>query len=906
MKFFIDLNEIYLNKLRKVVERANSFSLIDNRDELINKSLELKKKVSEKFKNEDFDNLDRKSKSKVITKLSEFVPEGFSLVKSAVKLSIGFDIFDSQLLAGVALFNSTIGEIATGEGKTLIATLPLYMYSLLGRGANLVTVNDYLVKLGGEWCGLIFDTLGISTGIVTSSASYVFKRNKLDFEDLHLNKMNGNNLVTCSKQEAYGADITYCNNTEIGFDYLRDNMQIDLSSSVLRDFFFCIVDEADSILIDESRTPLIISLPTNSNTNEYIVAKNIVEHLDNESDYIVEQKERKVILTDQGTEKIEKMLNISNLWNDFHLVHLIDNALSAKELYIDGKEYMIKDGQIMIVDEFTGRVLDGRRFSEGIHQAIEAKEGVSIRSEDRTAASISYQNLYKLFPILSGMTGTAYTEAEEFEKIYGLDVVRLPTNRKVIREDKKDVVFKNEKSKLDAVVNEIKERHKKGQPVLVGTTSIDKSEQLSELLKSHGIDHNVLNAKNHAKEAEIIAMAGQKKSVTISTNMAGRGTDISLGEGVKDLGGLFVLGTERHEARRIDNQLRGRAGRQGDPGESQFFISLEDNIVKRFGGETIVKLLDTFKIDENMPINLSMISNRIEKVQKSVEGYYFDMRKDVVEYDDVINTQREILYKRRKYILSTFAYNQNEDDAIKAERKTYITSKVYESLRRQIKDSANDYIGMVNNSKSLIPTVIPLEELNILFSSSNSSFDEWIELMLHQQNEDKFFENIKLLIDEAYDYLVALIPYEVLVFKFRVEILNVISVLWMEYIDTIERIRQDTAFASTRQKDPLIEFKNQVYFAFEQFITNLEDSFSRIVLKPNVPTLQVNNPEQQNQNQLSQNKLSQNVLVMEDSNGKKKSKRDPNSECFCGSKMKYSQCGQKNTKEHRLNLSKKH
>jgi preprotein translocase subunit SecA len=577
-----------------------------------------------------------KHKDKSLEECLQHKEEIFAAVREASLRTLKMRHFDVQIKGGLALLDGSIAEMKTGEGKTLVATLPLVVFGLAGEGAHLVTVNEYLASRDAEWMRPVYEFFDLKVGVL--------------LHDQAANEM----------WEAYSADIIYGTNNEFGFDYLRDNMAQSQKDMVQRKLNYAIVDEVDSILIDEARTPLIISAPDTESTMLYEQFSTLVPRLEAEKDYNIDEKRKAVTLTDAGTVKVEQMLGVGNIYEEkgIRFVHHLEQALRAHTLYQKDRDYVVKDGQVVIVDEFTGRLMEGRRYSEGLHQAIEAKERVRVQQESRTLATITFQNFFRLYDRLAGMTGTAVTSAEEFEKVYNLDVLAIPTNKELVREDKPDRIYVNERSKFEAVVKEIKERHQKEQPVLVGTIAIEKSEYLSKLLEKEGIGHEVLNAKHHAREAEIISKAGQKGAVTISTNMAGRGTDIKLGQGVADLGGLFVLGTERHEARRIDNQLRGRSGRQGDPGMTQFFVSLEDDVMRIFGGEKIKSIMTRFKFPESEAIENRMVTRAIDGAQERVEGYYFDMRKQVLSYDDVLNRQRGAIYTLRRGVLTESVWRE--------------------------------------------------------------------------------------------------------------------------------------------------------------------------------------------------------------------------------------------------------
>jgi preprotein translocase subunit SecA len=673
-----DSNEKVINQLKPVVEKINSLEpayqkLTDN---------QLKEKTTE-FK-------ERLAKGET---LDDILPEAFAAVREAAKRTIKQRHFDVQLMGGIVLHQGKIAEMKTGEGKTLVATLPLYLNALEGKGAHSVTVNDYLARRDCAWMGPIYDKLGLKVSAINHEASFLFTPKK---QDVDPTSIEYENLQPISRKEAYAADITYGTNNEFGFDYLRDNMVQNLEQVVQRDLHYAIVDEVDSILIDEARTPLIISAPAEESASLYRQFAMMVPKLKITEDYTVDEKMRAVTLTEAGIKKIEGMLGLENIYDtrSIELVHHLEEALIAHALYKKDKDYVVKDGQIIIVDEFTGRLMPGRRYSEGLHQAIEAKEGVEVQRESDTLATISFQNLFRLYKKLAGMTGTAETEAEEFYKIYKLDVVVIPTNKPMIRQDLQDQIYKTEEAKFRAVAAEIKKRSERGQPVLVGTISIEKSEKLSRILKRLGVKHEVLNAKHHEREAKIIAQAGRPGNVTVATNMAGRGVDIVLGgspfnkkeyEKVVKAGGLHVLGTERHEARRIDNQLRGRSGRQGDPGSSQFYVSMDDDLMRIFGGERMKKLMNTLRLPDDVPIEHPLISRSIESAQRKVEGYNFDIRKHLVEYDDVANKHRQAIYSKRRKILEGGDIHQEILDLMDDEaRKEY--EEKYNKVGKEIMD----------------------------------------------------------------------------------------------------------------------------------------------------------------------------------------------------------------------------
>ena len=674
-----DSNEKVVDKLKPKVDQINSLEasfqkITDN--QLKEKTLEFKGRLA---KGEALDDI---------------LPEAFAAVREAAKRTIGQRHFDVQLIGGMVLHSGKIAEMKTGEGKTLVATLPLYLNALEGKGAHLVTVNDYLARFHCAWMGPIYDKLGLKAAVINHESSFLFTPNKRDVDPVSIEYEN---LLPISRREAYYADITYGTNNEFGFDYLRDNMVPSLEQMVQRpELNFAIVDEVDSILIDEARTPLIISAPAEESASLYRQFAMMVPRLKEKDDYEVDEKMHSVTLTDAGMKNVEKMLGIDNVYEarSIQLVHHLEEALIANVLYKKDKDYVVKDGEVIIVDEFTGRLMPGRRYSEGLHQAIEAKEGVEVQRESDTLATISFQNLFRMYKKLAGMTGTAETEAEEFYKIYKLDVVVIPTNKPMVRKDLQDQIYKSEDAKFNAVATEIQKRSESGQPVLIGTISIEKSEKLSRILKRMGVKHEVLNAKHHEREAKIIAQAGRPGNVTVATNMAGRGVDIILGGSPFDkansgtvvkAGGLHVLGTERHEARRIDNQLRGRSGRQGDPGTSQFYVSMDDDLMRIFGGDRMKNLMSTLKMPDDMPIEHSIISRSIESAQKKVEGHNFDIRKHLVEYDDVANKHRQAIYAKRRRILEGQDIHNEILDLMDDESRAEYQKK-YEKIGKETMD----------------------------------------------------------------------------------------------------------------------------------------------------------------------------------------------------------------------------
>ena len=714
--------------------------------------------------------------------LDDILPEAFAVVREASRRVTGMRHFDVQLLGGIVLHRGDIAEMRTGEGKTLVATLPVYLNALTGKGVHVVTVNDYLATRDSEDMGRIYKFLGLSVGLIVHDLTYDQRR------------------------RAYNADVTYGTNNEFGFDYLRDNMVISADQMVQRPLNYCIVDEVDSILIDEARTPLIISGPGEKSTDLYYTLAGIVKTF-TKDDYTMDEKQKTIAPTDSGVAKVEKMLGISNMFDNDHLDlnHLVIQALRARFMMHRDKDYVVKNGEIVIVDEFTGRLMFGRRYSDGLHQSIEAKENVKVQGESKTLATITFQNYFRMYDKLAGMTGTAKTEEDEFNKIYKLDVYVIPTNKPAIRKDLPDVIYKTKNAKYRAVVREVKKRHATGQPILVGTTSINQSEILSQLLDKENIVHNVLNAKYHEKEAEIIKNAGQKGMVTIATNMAGRGTDIKLGPGVAELGGLMIIGTERHESRRIDNQLRGRAGRQGDPGTTQFFLSLEDDLMRIFGSENISKFMDKLGMDEDEPITAKMITRSIEKAQKKVESHNFEIRKYVLEYDDVMNQQREVLYGQRRQVLTADSLRDTimgmVDDIIHDGLDKYADEKLY--------PEEWDFAGL-------------LAQMQQYFVPKNATTVEELENLSRVEVQDK----LKQIAVDLYDERLKEIGETTMKELEKAIMLRVVDSKWMDHLDAMDALKEGINLRAYGQKNPLVEYKFEAYEMFEEMI----DSIKRTVV----------------------------------------------------------------------------
>lgn len=758
-RLFNGSNEKEIKKIRKIVEQQinpleDGLKMLSD-SSLANKTNEFKARLA---KGETLDDI---------------LPEAFAVIREASRRVLGMRHFDTQLIGGIILHRGNIAEMCTGEGKTLVATAPVYLNALEGKGVHVITVNDYLAKRDSEWMGQVYKFLGLSVGLI--------------IHDLDFNQ----------RKIAYNSDITYGTNNEFGFDYLRDNMVTSLDQMVQRPLHYCLIDEVDSILIDEARTPLIISGPGQKSTDAYYTVAKLVPQLKKEEDYTIDEKQKTVAPTEAGVAKMEKLLHVENLYDaeNLELNHLFVQALRAQTMMTRDKDYVVKDGEVVIVDEFTGRLMYGRRYSDGLHQAIEAKEGLEVQRESQTLATITFQNYFRMYDKLAGMTGTAKTEEQEFIKIYGLPVLQVPTNKPIQRKDLPDVIFKNKRGKYKAVVREVERRHATGQPMLIGTTSIEQSEELSHMLDQANIPHSVLNAKYHEREAAIVALAGQKGAVTIATNMAGRGTDISLGEGVAELGGLAIIGTERHESRRIDNQLRGRAGRQGDPGSSQFFLSLEDDLLRIFGGDNIKSFMEKMGLEEDEPINSRMVSNAIQKAQKRVEARNFDIRKYVLEYDDVMNQQRKVVYDQRRKILEGEDMKDQilsmVDNIIEKGMETYADPKLY--------PEEWDFAGLLKYAEKyfLAPGDLKLEE---------------IEDMSREEVEDK----LKTMAHETYNVREESIGSPMMRELEKAVMLKVVDSKWMEHLDDMDMLKEGISLRSYGQRNPIVEYKVEAFDIFEE------------------------------------------------------------------------------------------
>lgn len=872
LKKIFGSNEREIKKLQPIVDQINALEKETRRlsdQELKDKTLEFRDRISKG------------------ATLDEILPEAFAVVREVADRVIGERHYDVQLIGGIVLHQGKIAEMKTGEGKTLTSTLAIYLNAISQKGVHVVTVNDYLAKRDCNWMGSIFYALGISTACIIHDASYVYEAKIVDTDEVNIEM---DNLKPVSRREAYAADITYGTNNEFGFDYLRDNMVQSLEQMTQRELNFAIVDEVDSILIDEARTPLIISAPDSDSTKMYQQFARIVPRLKEKEDYELDEKMKAVTLTEKGIAKVEEILGMGNLYEPGKIgyVHHLEQSLKAQVLFKKDRDYVVKDGEVIIVDDFTGRLMQGRRYSEGLHQAIEAKEGVEVQKESRTLATITFQNYFRIYNKLSGMTGTASTSAEEFAKVYKLDVLEIPTNKNMIRKDLPDVVYKTEEGKFNAIVEEIKVTHQTGQPVLVGTIAIEKSEYLSALLERQGVPHQVLNAKFHEKEAAIIAGAGQKEAVTIATNMAGRGTDIKLGEGVKELGGLYIIGTERHEARRIDNQLRGRAGRQGDPGKSQFYVSLEDELMRRFGGDKMKSMMDSLGLPEDQPIQNGLISRTIENAQSKIEGYNFDMRKHVLDYDDVMNKQREVIYKKRKDILQA------------KEAKSEILHDIREELERIISVNCIDeeINWQLDNIVSETGNIFPVgadqkKQLEIIRDDKSKNEAEKINLMmeylmgeaktLYNQKEKEVSEGNMRQVEKAV-------------------ILQTIDSLWMDHLDQIDYMRQGIGLRGYGQRDPLVEYKREAFDMFSHLMESIRSTIVRTIFRVQMmANAQTNEAQSRNlQFRGADQDMSQFGAVKEQAgekseptvqkpiiNDNKVGRNDP---CPCGSGKKFKKC----------------
>jgi preprotein translocase subunit SecA len=866
----VDSNEKELRRLQPLVDTINQ--LEPEFEKLSDGELRVK---TDEFK----------ARLKNGSSLDELLPDAFAAVREAAKQTIGQRHFDVQLTGGIVLHQGKIAEMKTGEGKTLVATLPLYLNALTGKGCHLVTVNDYLARRDPYWMGPIYHALGISVASIypmqTPDEHTPARLYDPDFD-------SGDSRWPCfrpiSRKEAYEADITYGTSAEFGFDYLRDNMVMDLSQCVQRPLNYAIVDEVDYLLIDEARTPLIISAPDVEAGQRYQLFARLVPSLKKEVDYTIDEKTRTVSLTDVGMTNMERMLKregqlkAPNLYDpaNTELHRYLQNALNAKEIYKRDHEYVVKDGQVIIVDEFTGRLMYGRRYSEGLHQAIEAKERVKVQQESRTFATITIQNYFRMYQKLAGMTGTAITEAEEFHKIYKLEVVIIPTNKLMIRQDFPDQIYKDEEAKFKAVVREIERLHKEGHPVLIGTVSIENSEKLSNMLTKKGIPHEVLNAKQHEKEAYIVAQAGKPGAITVATNMAGRGVDIILGgnpegreekewlkehERVVGLGGLHIIGTERHEARRIDNQLRGRSGRQGDPGSSRFYVSLEDDIVRRFGGDRIKGFMEWAGMDEDTPIENALVNKSIESAQVRVEGYHFDMRKHLVEYDDVVNKHRELIYEERKKILGGADLKANILSMVKEEIQSIVASRTASEH-----GDGWDTAGLIGEASAIfpLPPALNAEAFSRMKPDEiGQRLIEWAEALYEEREKELSSQNMRVVE--------------------RLVMLRIIDTLWVEHLTMMENMRQGIGLQAAGQRDPLVAYKREGHNLFQNLLATIQHDVVHSVYHVKIERREAPPPSPMAKAAINKGSTSKQPKV----GGKKIGRNDP---CPCGSGKKYKYC----------------
>ncbi|NCU39918.1 preprotein translocase subunit SecA [Candidatus Falkowbacteria bacterium] len=906
MKFFSrlfpDANEKVIKSLQPKIDEINQLEA--DYKKLDNEQL--------RAKTDEFKALLKEEKS-----LDDILPSAFAAIREASSRILGQRHYDVQLIGGIVLHQGEIAEMKTGEGKTLVATLPLYLNALEGKGAHLITVNDYLARVGAGWMAPVYYALGLTTGVIVHDSAYIYDPEYTDEEQFDERLKNFRRIP---RRDAYYCDITYGTNNEFGFDYLRDNMVYSLSQMVQRPLHYAIVDEIDSILIDEARTPLIISAPAEESGDRYAKFSRIVEVLKEDEDYNVDEKMKAATLTEAGIARVEKILGMGNIYVEGGVkeVHHLEQALKARVLFKKDKDYVVKDGEIIIVDEFTGRLMPGRRYSEGLHQAIEAKEGVEVKKESQTMATITFQNLFRMYKKLSGMTGTAATEAEEFHKIYNLDTIVIPTNKPNIRRDLNDLIYRTEDDKFRAVIADVKRRSELGQPVLIGTISIEKNEKLTEMMAREGLRPEMLNAKNHLKEAQIIAQAGRRGAITLATNMAGRGVDIILGgnppdkaeqEAVRELGGLHVIGTERHESRRIDNQLRGRAGRQGDPGSSQFYVSTDDDLMRIFGGDRMKSLMNTLKVPADMPIENKIISNSIESAQKKVEGNNFDMRKHLVEYDDVINKQRTAIYNRRREIIEISEKEENKEG--EKTLSDIILDMVYEEIT-----SVVTFHSAAENSKDWNIAEI-YETMRTVFSASENLKSDLEKIVSeggkNEEVRNKLTTFLKEEINKKYQNLKELFTAANLKFE-DVEkgiLIRSIDQLWVEHLETIDYLRRGIGLRGYGQRDPLVEYKKESFRLYHELLGLINKNVAYSIFKTGEGLAQATK-RQEHANALATfaNKQAKNLqftgaqkemqkqagarntidLVTEkvkNEAGEKVGRNDP---CPCGSGKKYKKC----------------
>ena len=849
----LDSNEAELRRLRKVVARVSELEP------------DWEKRSDAELADSTPRLRDRLAKGETV---DDVLPEAFAAVREAGKRTLKQRMFDVQLMGGLVLHKGHIAEMRTGEGKTHVASLALYLNALEGKGAHLITTNDYLAKTGAGWMAPIYHALGISVAYIAHEKSAVYdpavELEAVDWRHRHWRDV--------TRREAYLADVTYGQNSEFGFDYLRDNMVMDLKDQVQHGLNFAVVDEADSILIDEARTPLIISSPAEDSSQTYYTFARVAEQLHPDSDYVVEEKYHAVNLTEDGIARAEKLLRVKNLYEgDVTAVHYLDNAVKARALYHKDKEYVVKDGEVVIVDEFTGRLMPGRRWSDGLHQAVEAKEGLKIQRETRTFATITIQNYFRMYKKLAGMTGTAATEAEELYKVYKLEVTQIPTNKPMVRKDLPDLVYRTEQGKWDAVVQEVKDRNAKGQPVLIGTTSVEKSERLSDELRRHGIKHEVLNAKNHEREALIIAEAGQTGAVTLSTNMAGRGVDILLGEGITDLGGLHVIGTERHEARRIDNQLRGRSGRQGDPGSSRFYSSLQDDLIRIFASDNVAGLMTRLGFDDSTPIESRMVTGAITQAQVKVEGRNFDIRKRALEFDDVLNNQRNKIYEDRRKILEQGDVRETVLDFLHQEAEGLVEAEA-------LSPDPEDW-NLEKLAAALAPMLNRTDVTAATFSELNGL--------------DELRGRVADLVDETYEGREKELGPEITRAVERFVLLRTIDTHWVEHLTAMEELREGIYLRGYGQQDPLVAYKREAHAFYEEMSARIASGVAQTILRVTVRTAEQAEQAEQAQAQTQTGGGTTTTARMSgDGQPASAPKKLPgrNEPCWCGSGKKFKKC----------------
>jgi len=903
-KIFGDPNAKIIQEIMPIVDKINSLE-----GEMQNLTLEGLRAKTDEFK----------SRLKSGETLDDLLPEAFAVVREMSKRLTGMRHYDTQLIGGIVLHRGQISEMHTGEGKTLVATLPVYLNALAGKGVHVVTVNDYLAKRDAVWMGQIYDALGLSIGVIQNMlVSFKFHKHEVQIkendtgnsnkEDTAVYKVKTEYLVSCKRKEAYECDIIYGTNNEFGFDYLRDNMVGALSEMSQRPLFYAIVDEVDSILIDEARTPLIISAPVQKAADTYYKFASLVRQLVENEDFNVDEKMRSATLTENGIRKMEKFLGVENIYVEggMQTVHHIEQALKAETLFKRDRDYVVENGEVVIVDEFTGRKMPGRRYSEGLHQAIEAKEGVEIQRESQTMATVTFQNYFRMYEKLAGMTGTAVTEAEEFGKIYNLEVVTIPTNKQRQRKDLPDRIYKNEDVKFKAIAKEVKALQLKGQPVLIGTISVDKNEILSQYLELEGVRHEILNAKNHEREGEIVAQAGAPGAVTLATNMAGRGVDIILGgnppdkeksEKVKELGGLFVIGTERHESRRIDNQLRGRAGRQGDPGMSQFYLSTDDDLMRIFAGERIRSVMHTLRVPDDMPIENKTISKIIESAQRKVEGFHFDSRKHLLEYDDVLNKHREVVYGKRRQILKSYELQKAKIRGEQVTEENFKTLKelILEMVEQEIENVVSFHTNYENreswNFKEIMETVTTIYPLSDEEKNKIFNFKPQKTGVNEIEERSELVDFLVSLAKEKYEeYLTKkIIEPEFLLEVEKQVMLRAVDTLWIDHLVAIDHLRTGIGLRGYGQRDPLVEYKKETYHMFNQLLSFIQKETVYTIYKVSLGMELAPSLMQQNLVFSGAEKEAgeKQTVVRKNSQFKEIGRNDP---CPCGSGKKFKRC----------------